>query len=163
MAIRVEWQTLDERGSAEIVTVPVREGLPDHLANFAGAILLTESELSTRELAPGGTVDLRVVWLPTEPIAEDYTVFAQLVGPDGRPHGQVDTWPVSGTLPTSAWTPAEPIPDRYSIRLNDEAPPGTYELHLGFYLLATGDRLTVIDADGRAVSDHFTAGVLSVE
>ena len=76
--------------------------------------------------------------------------------------GQVDAWPVQGTFPTSQWTPGEVVRDPYVIQLSPDLPPGDYRLHVGLYLLATLQRLPVLDTTGAAVDDKVEVGGLTV-
>jgi hypothetical protein len=86
-------------------------------------------------------------------VLEDYTVFVHLVGPDGRLHGQVDSWPVQGSHPTSQWRPGEEVADAYDVRLDPDAPPGQYSIQVGWYLLSTMQRLQVLDQSGEPIGD----------
>jgi hypothetical protein len=124
--------------------------------NYGDRILLLESDLSAyegRELPPGAPVELAVVWQAAQAMEHDYTLFVQLLGPDGTLKGQIDVWPRDGTLPTSQWVEGEPVEDRYLLYLDADASPGQYQVAVGWYLLETMQRLPVLDADGRAVDD----------
>jgi hypothetical protein len=123
------------------------------IANFGGQILLTSIAFDSGQLQPGGPLTVAVEWQSLGSIDEDYTVFVQLIGPDGRPHGQVDTWPVQGTYPTSQWSPGERVADRYAVTLDADAPSGGYQLWVGLYLLSTNTRLPVLGADGSPIDD----------
>jgi hypothetical protein len=122
--------------------------------NFDGQLLLTRAELQTPSAAPGGTVDVRLNWQALRAMADDYTVFVHLLGPDGQVHGQVDAWPVSGTRATSTWSSGESIDDPYTIRIPSDAPAGNYQVEIGLYLLSTGQRLPLLNAEGSPISDH---------
>ena len=95
-------------------------------------------------------------------MAESYTVFVHLVGPDGRLYGQVDYWPVQGTRLTSSWRPGEVIVDAYAVSFNPDAPPGPYQVHVGMYLLDTLERVPVLNADGAPVEDKVVLSGLTV-
>jgi hypothetical protein len=110
----------------------------------------------------GDQIDVFLTWEDLQRFDEDYTVFVQLVGPDGRPHGQIDTFPVQGTYPTSKWQVGEHIADAYRVRLDDDAPPGEYKIHLGFYLLANMERLPVVDETGAQIGNQYILGTLEV-
>ncbi|MBI3763083.1 MAG: hypothetical protein HY260_14640, partial [Chloroflexi bacterium] len=88
--------------------------------------------------------------------------FVHLIGPDGLVHGQIDTWPGEGTRTTSGWRPGERIADTYEIRVPDDAPPGEYSVEVGWYLLATLERLPVLGEDGRPVDDKLLKTGLTV-
>jgi hypothetical protein len=126
------------------------------IANFGGEILLTSIAFDAGQITPGAPLEVAVEWQSLGTIDEDYTVFVQLIGPDGRPHGQVDTWPVQGTYPTSGWSAGERVADRYTVTLDGDAPSGGYQLWVGLYLLRTNTRLPVLGGDGTPIDDKVT-------
>jgi len=46
--------------------------------------------------------------------------------------------------------------------LSPDAPPGGYRVIVGWYLLATMERLPVVDAEGHPVADHVVVGEVEV-
>ena len=96
-------------------------------------------------------------------MVENYTVFVHLLGPDGVSHGQVDAWPVSGTRATLGWRPGEVIHDRYSVRLDADAPTGEYQVEVGLYLLATLERLPVLNQAGAIIDNKVIIEGLSIK
>ncbi|MBN1286961.1 MAG: DUF2723 domain-containing protein [Anaerolineae bacterium] len=142
--------------------IAVRPAPPDSLANYAGRALLLDGSYSADTLAPGDLLNVYLMWEALQPFDADYTVFVQLVGPDGRPHGQSDAFPVQGTYPTGQWKVGERIGDAYQLRVDADAPPGRYEIHLGFYLLATGERLPVVDETGAPVANRYILGTIQI-
>lgn len=104
-------------------------------------------DASTNTLAPGETLNARLYWRAEAESELDYTVFFQLLGPDGRLYGQVDQQPGAGAYPTSGWLPGEYLSDDYSITLAAEAPPGDYQIAIGLYDPQTGQRLPVTAGD----------------
>jgi hypothetical protein len=136
--------------------------LPEGATNFADRIALLEVDLPQTELAPGGQLALTLTWQGLAPLSENYTVFVQVLDARDRIVGQVDSWPVQGTFPTSQWTPGERVRDPYVVQLSEALPPGDYKLNIGLYLLGTLQRLAVIDASGAAVDDKAVIGGLTV-
>jgi hypothetical protein len=131
-----------------------RSNMPANtIANFENKIALTDVQFQTGQIVPGGTLAVTLEWHPLQKLDQDYTVFIHFLGPDGRVHGQVDQFPVQGTYPTSAWKPGETIVDHYNVLVGSDAPPGNYRLEIGFYLLSTGQRLLLYDAQGTPTSD----------
>jgi hypothetical protein len=159
-AARCDWLApmTDECPLAAVEVSPAPEGL----ANFADLVILLEAEVGRVNAQPGEIVPVTLRWRALRTMGEDYTAFVQLIGPDGRLHGQVDTWPVQGTRPTSGWTPGEELSDSHEVQLTSDAPPGRYQVRAGWYLLATMQRLQVVDANGRPVGDSFVIGEFSV-
>jgi len=109
------------------------------------AIHLVGYDLSTLNLKPNDTLDLKLYWRAERPIEKSYTVFAQIVG-EFNPRknnplwGQVDRAP---SPPTNAWLPDEIVAETYRIAIDADAPPGNYTLIVGMYDAATGARLLV--------------------
>jgi hypothetical protein len=130
--------------------------------NFDNQVLLANWSIDRAEVHPGETVGVQLAWRGLKQWDADYTVTVQLIGPDGRLHGQVDAWPVQGTLPTSAWSPGQTVSDAYRVALQPDAPRGRYRVEVGWYLLATLRRLPVVDAAGRPVDDRFVIGEFDV-
>jgi hypothetical protein len=126
--------------------------------NYGDRILLLSSDLSAyegQELPPGAPVELTILWQAAQAMEHDYTLFVQLLGPDGMLHGQIDVWPRDGTHPTSQWREGEPVEDHYLLYLDPDAPPGRYQVAVGWYLLETMQRLPVLDAEGRPIDDKL--------
>jgi hypothetical protein len=132
------------------------------LANFGDRVLLTDAKLGKSKAVPGEHVPVALRWRGLRKMAEDYTVFVHLVGPDGRLHGQMDRWPVQGSYPTSEWKPGRGVMDDYAIRVEADAPPGRYRVEVGLYRLETMERLRVLNEMGEPVADSFMAGTFSV-
>ncbi len=130
--------------------------------NFDHQVLLTEWSVDRAEMRPGETIDVRLTWRGLKEWEDDYTVTVQLIGPDGRLHGQVDAWPVQGTLPTSTWKAGQTVADPYGVTLKPDAPGGRYRVEVGWYLLKTLRRLPIVDANGRPIDDRFVVGEVVV-
>ena len=90
-------------------------------------------------------------------------VFVQVLDANDQLVGQVDSWPVQGTFPTSLWTPGETIVDQHLVQLAGDLPPGAYRVQVGFYLLQTLRRLSVLDGTGTAVDDKLLRAGFTVE
>jgi hypothetical protein len=157
---RCGWLAAPEQG-CPLGTVRVRAG-ENGLATFGDQVLLVEARVGRREAQPGEVVPVALAWRGRRTMEQDYTVFVHLVGPDGRLHGQVDSWPVQGTYPTSQWRPGEGVPDPHEVRVDADAPPGTYRVEVGLYLLETMERLRVMDEAGNPIADAFVVGTLDV-
>jgi hypothetical protein len=71
------------------------------------------------------------------------------LGADGQRYAQDDGRPLDGLQPMGHWVRGEVLPDERLLALPTDLPPGRYRLDVGFYLLESGDRLEVRDAQGR--------------
>jgi hypothetical protein len=101
---------------------------------------------------------LTLYWRADAPVSQSYTVFVQLIAPDGTLAAQNDSQPVYGYYPTSQWQPGEIVPDRIAIPLPKDLPPGNYTLIAGLYDGETGLRLPLADGSG----DYVTFGKLEI-
>jgi hypothetical protein len=114
-------------------------------AQFGDSIRLTGFDLNPQSsiLNPQSSISLALYWQSTANITTTYTVFTQLVGPDGQVWAQWDNPPQAGRYPTTAWAEQDNVVDRYTLTLHDGAPSGQYRLLVGMYDPTTGQRLPV--------------------
>ena len=131
--------------------------LPDSVAPIS-AIINDELELVGYKLhdqtvGPRETFGLTLYWRSLSPAASNYTVFVHAVGPDQVMRGQWDSMPVQGEAPTSGWLPGEIIEDHYEIPMTKDAPAWKYDIFVGMYDAATGERLPLL-SDRAPTSDN---------
>jgi hypothetical protein len=126
---------------------PTHNSLPPYplSAQLGEAIELIGYDLNSQSKTQNlkSKIDLALYWQSTAKIPLDYTVFTQLIGPDGQVWAQWDNPPQAGRYPTTAWAKNDRVVDRYTLTLRDGAPPGEYRLLVGLYDPATGQRLPV--------------------
>jgi hypothetical protein len=106
-----------------------------------------------RSSGPAGvseSLHVTLYWQTSRPLAQDYTVFVQLLDQTGRLVVQHDSQPLHGYLPTGSWQPGELIPDRHRLDVPAGLAHGRYQLVAGMYLLETLERLPVRAASGPA-------------
>ncbi|MEO7912019.1 MAG: glycosyltransferase family 39 protein [Roseiflexaceae bacterium] len=109
------------------------------------------------ELRPGATVRFTLSWATSAPQPKDYWLFAHLLGPGGRRYGQLDL-----PYPTSQWTPGSFAASELPITLPPDAPAGQYQLLVGLYDQATGQRLELAsDQQNQPPADEPNAFVLT--
>jgi len=136
-------------GEVEVSGVPPPEGA----VNFGDKIALLDVEVMETTLQPGGRLSVDLTWQALAPMAQDYTVFVQVVNAQDQIVGQVDSWPVQGTHATSDWRPGEVVRDPYEVQLAETLSGSRYRLLVGLYRLDTLQRLPVLDMSGAAVDD----------
>lgn len=136
--------------------------LPEGATNFEDKIALLSIEMPESQLQPGGQLSLYLTWQAIGPLLDDYTVFVQVLDEQDKIVGQVDSWPMQGTLATGQWLPGQIVEDPYLIQLDKNLPPGAYKLNIGWYLLETLRRLPVVKSDGVTIDDKFEYSGLMV-
>jgi len=140
--------------------------LPTNIAHpldltLGDVVHLRGFDLDRTQATPGEALALTLYWQADGPTDLDYTVFVHLIGPDGRPHGQVDRFPAGGAAPTTSWAPGQVIVDEIGLPVAADAPAGTYHIAVGMYDGASGGRLPVTDGSGQPLPDD--QAVLPVE
>ena len=138
-------------GTVQVSGIPVPEGA----TNFGDLIALRQVSIDETVLVPGNTLAVQIEWQALAPIPDDYTVFVQILTADDQLVGQVDSWPLQGTLPTTAWETGKIVADPYQIPLAADLPSGNYRLIIGFYRLADLQRLPVVDINGQPLDDKY--------
>jgi hypothetical protein len=125
------------------------EAMGAPLTTFGGWARL-EAARTVRER---DTLTLDLLWSPLDTPTADYTLFAHLYGPDGRPVAQADGYPMAGMVPPRLWRSGLPFLDRRILLLPGEIEPGEYVLATGWYDRANGRRAEAVDANGERWSD----------
>ena len=106
-------------------------------------------------VAPGGTLHLTLYWQMLHAVETSYTVFAHLLDETGQLRGQKDNIPMQGTYPTTEWAEGEVVEDPYQIAVASDAPPGSYQIEVGLYDAATGQRLRVTSEGQEKAEDRI--------
>jgi hypothetical protein len=111
--------------------------------NLGDKAALLGCGLSSRDLQPGGVLDLSLRWQALTHILESYSVFVHLVDAEGRMWAQHDGVPLLDLHPTTHWVEGEIVSDPRELVLPVEIPSGRYRLQTGMYLPETMERLPV--------------------
>ncbi len=120
-------------------------------------------EVPSATLSRGKALVLVLDWMPTDKISQDYSFFAHLVDDKGKAVAGYDGPPRRGKVLTSAWVPHNVIADTVVLPIGADTPVGdNYHVELGFYDLETMQRLSVVDAGGKPMSDTITLGPFAV-
>jgi mannosyltransferase len=126
-------------------------------------------DLASDAARPGDTLRLTLYWQTDTAVAERYKVFTQLLGDTFNAEtgnflwGQQDNEPVNNARPTTTWRAGELIIDEYAIPVAPHAPPGHYQLLIGWYNPLTGERVPLLNEEETAVSDHLILQNVTLE
>jgi hypothetical protein len=160
-AVSLEGATITEPLTLPIVVRPApvaATGNAALTANLANNARLVGIDLPESPINPGDWLPFTLYWQATDAIPLEFTVFTQLLGPDGRVVAQQDNPPKGGWYPTSLWRPGDTVADDYSFQVAADAPPGEYRLIVGMYNPASGARVPVRDG-----GDFTEAGLVVVQ
>jgi len=125
-------------GERQALAVGFNEGI--HLDGYA---------LSATTLPPGEQLCVVLYWRAEAAVAQPYSVFVHLLGQTYNSDlgnflwGQHDGPPAGGLRPIPGWQPGETIEDNHCFAVDAAAPPGSYQIEVGLYDPATGERLAV--------------------
>ncbi|HLG74443.1 MAG TPA: hypothetical protein VK009_28825, partial [Chloroflexota bacterium] len=97
----------------------------------------------------GQDLTVQLQWRALAPFSQNYTVFVHVLDSASHVVAQRDSQPLNGQLPTLRWLPGQVLNDSYTLPLPPSLPPGEYQLELGMYLQATGQRLALEDGTDR--------------
>jgi hypothetical protein len=123
---------------------------PQPLASFADKIELVDVHLLLPP-EPTGQLIMWAYWHPLALTDTPYKIFLHLQGPfnltTGNPlWSQDDQYPQDGRVSTNEWALAAIYRDVYTLPLQN-VPPGEYDLRIGLYAPATGQRLRLANGD----------------
>ncbi len=144
-------------GNLQVKALQRNFTLPDNVTPISAflndEIELVGYNLIDQTVAPEGTFGLNLYWRSLKPAESNYTVFVHVVGPDQVMRGQWDSMPVQGKAPTSGWLPGEVVEDHYDVPMSKDAPPWKYDIFIGMYDSATGERLPLV-SEKAPISDN---------
>jgi len=128
------------RGQSLVWAPKEAQGAP--LARWREGIGLIHAE---QEIAPDGTLQLRLVWRAERPPNGSWTVFRHALC-DGRLIGQKDGPPAQGYYPTELWRAGDVIEDIVNIPVSEPFDSAHCEIRVGWYHWPSGERLAVQEA-----------------
>jgi hypothetical protein len=126
-------------------------------ASWHNGIELTGVDGLPPAFAAGSPIDLRLHWQNRAPLADAYTAFVHLLGPDGAIVAQDDHAPRHGFWPTTGWRSGIVVDDTYTMTLPSAPARGDYRLVTGWYATATGERVLLADGSDAFELARWTA------
>ena len=125
---------------------------------------------------PGGKLPVGLEWSGWDgehpgPAPRSYTIFMHLRDAAGHTVANTDATPAYFVpMPTDAWRAPGPNgmaglggPDAHSLAIPAGLAPGRYRVVIGWYNLASGQRLTLVDEQGNATGDEYVLGEVQVD
>jgi len=105
------------------------------VADFGKSIHLRGFE-AQGESKPGQNLNFKLFWQAKEKIALNYWLFVHLIDAKGKVHSQLDL-----PLLTRDWEKWRYLTTEFTLALPKDAPPGEYQVGIGWYDEANGQRL----------------------
>lgn len=130
-------------------------------ANLGGQITLHSHSALPKSVTAGDILPLTLLWQANTQVGTDYKVFVHLLDGGGKLVSQRDSEPVGGWRPTTEWQRGELVRDHHGLLIPDGVSGGEYELVVGLYD-SQGERLPVLDDEGRPVGDKVSLGFIQI-
>lgn len=150
--VRLAYYVVETVGEREPIDVTFGDGI--HLHGYAWA---------TREGRAGDVLPLTLHWEALREGLDRYKVFVHVLDEQEKIWGQRDSEPAGGARPTSDWRLGEQVEDRIGVPLDENVPPGTYQVELGLYDPETMERPPVYAADGSLLGNRVLVGPIEVK
>jgi hypothetical protein len=114
--------------------------------NRAGTVFDRRIELvgynGPQAAVAGEPLRVALCWRALAPVAENYTLFLEVVGADNQGYGRLQTYPGRGNYPTAAWAVNEPFCDGYTVEVGAGIPaPALARLRVAWLDSETGQPL----------------------
>ncbi len=122
---------------------------------FEEAITLEQVAWAREEVVLVGYL----IWSTSQPIDDSFVIFVHVLNEAGELVAQRDAVPGNGLFPTTSWNTEFPIADRFAIQLPEPLPAGEYQMRVGLYVPASGQRLRVTKGE---YADYAQAVVLTI-
>ena len=100
----------------------------------------------------GREIVLTTVWLCTDDVNEDFTMFVQLFDAANTQRKPQADGPTAN-LPVRWWRKGDVIVDERRLVLSDDIQPGAYAIKFGLYKPTTFERMRAFDANGQPLPD----------
>jgi hypothetical protein len=150
-------------GQVEIIRPAQEPAMQPALADF-GPLRLVKAATPATAVSPGDAVPLELLWQAADDyIPEPLVVVVQMLDEHGQVVASLEEQPLQGRYPTTEWEPGELVRDRHRLSLPANAPTSNYQLIVGLYRAADGQRLTTTSGPfGLARRDHVVAQAIVV-
>ncbi|NIN65476.1 MAG: hypothetical protein GTO63_12420, partial [Anaerolineae bacterium] len=92
-----------------------------------------------------------------------YTVFTHLIDSSNHIWAQHDSQPQGGQHPTSQWVEGEVVVDEHELILGDDVDSGEYQIEVGMYDWASGERLAVSEGGHWVPENRVILGTVHLQ
>ncbi len=107
------------------------------------------------EINAGAAMPIGLRWRSTVTPPTRYTTFVHLATRDKPLYAGVDGEPCATWYPTNQWQANEVVQYQLTLNVPNDLPPNSYEIMIGVYDTATGERLSVKQANQREADRAF--------
>ena len=117
-----------------------KQALKPIQAQFGNNIKLLQAYWQT-DLDAGKPLRVTLYWSAEKRMANDWTNFVHVRGPDDQIVSGLDQQPMGGSLPTHDWSPGQVVAYTLVVPIPDDVPAGKYTIDVGWYQWPSLDRM----------------------
>jgi len=147
---------LIKKRAAYPITCPTQIQFDDQIS------LLGFTIESSEPAHPGERARLVLTWRADQNVRARYVTFVHLVDAQNRIWAQDDREPMNGWLRTDRWNAGDLTPDRFTLDLPADMPPGEYRITAGLYATTDQKNVTAHNLSGEPLGPEPTLGILRV-
>jgi hypothetical protein len=114
---------------------------------FGGSLELLDAA-RPGQARPGDSITVHFTWRATQPMRQDLTMYVHLADDEGTLIAGNDSPPARGGFPTTQWQPGQIVKYNVPLALPADTLPGTYTLHVGWYVWPSLDPVLLPDGQG---------------
>ncbi len=118
--------------------------------NFQDRLTLLGYDLSAEAAGPGEPLTLTLYWQLAGPADEVYSMFAHVLDAESQVVAEFD----GNAYPSIRWHAGELLLSSFPMSVRSDAVSGVYQLEVGVYARATGERLFILE-QGQPVADRL--------
>jgi len=123
--------------------------------NFNNEMRLVGYEYGSREITPGGSLEIRLFWQPLPDLNSDYFVQLELKGTEGITYSSLDTQSPAVLSSANGWDEAQVIEGHYLLSIDPSTPAGSYPVYLSLVDVETDRRTSIVAEDGHLINTHL--------
>ncbi len=143
----------DLRFAAPPATTPLRFGPNVVLAGYA---------LDAQRARPGDMLTFTLWWRTAKRLPDDEMIFVHLLDVNQDVAANADVIPGLGAYSTFLWKPDEVIATHHQLQVPARLRPGRYSIEIGMYNIVDGNRLEVLDPQGKAIDSRLVLGKVKI-
>jgi len=135
-------------------------GVDHPLSVFIGGEIELMGYQRPAPVIPGHDFQISLCWRAVASVTKNYSVFLEIVGPDGQGYGRLETYPGKGNYATSLWAVDTPFCDRYTIATSEDLPaPAAARVTVSLRDGVFGKALPMKNAAGQPLGDFASVPV----
>ena len=132
-------------------------------ANLEGVVELLAYSADLDVYKPEDTIEVTLYWRPLRSLNQDYKTFIHLTDAEVTTQPtQHDDDPGGDFTPTTRWMVGELVPDKHSLSLPADLPPGRYHIWADMYEFTTVRNLKVLSAKVATDGNRVLLGEIRV-